>query len=48
VGAITGIVSTLNIVVAVIVTEVVRVLHLPPGKDETQPADYREPSGVAA
>src|SRR5690242_9519521 len=33
----------LNIVVAVIVTEVVRVLHLPPGKDETQPADYREP-----
>jgi SSS family solute:Na+ symporter len=38
----------LNIVVAVIVTEVVRVLHLPPGKDETQPADYREPGGVAA
>jgi solute:Na+ symporter, SSS family len=28
----------LNIVVAVIVTQVVRVLHLPPGKDETQPA----------
>jgi solute:Na+ symporter, SSS family len=38
----------LNIVVAVIVTEVVRVLHLPPGKDETLPADYREPSGAAA
>ena len=38
----------LNIVVAVIATEVVRVLHLPPGRDETEPADYLEPSRAAA
>ena len=38
----------LNIVVAVIATEVVRALHLPPGQDQTQPADYADPRPAGA
>ncbi len=38
----------LNIVVAVVATEIVRVLHLRPGADQTQPSDYAEHRPVGA
>jgi solute:Na+ symporter, SSS family len=38
----------LNIVVAVIVTEIVHALHLPPGSDQTRPSDYAEPRRAGA